>query len=91
MKFDKYSKEYMSNGVYNISGITFITLWAWKKSTTRFSEPNTSIVNKAQSLELSRLGYPSIETKPDVSSFETVKAFPLESIEYYFHHHVGQS
>lgn len=84
MQFSKSSKEYVENGVYNIGGIMFYTLWAWKKQTSGYSSVNTPVVNTAHSNELTGLGIPSIQTIPDVGDFDTVKAFPQVSIEHFF-------
>ena len=84
MQFSKNSKEYVRNGIYNISGITFYTLWAWKNTSPKYSTVNTPAKNTVHSNELTGLGYPSIQTIPDIGSFDFVKAFPQTSIEFFF-------
>nr|PMK06095.1 hypothetical protein BCU10_03550 [Vibrio splendidus]PMK58101.1 hypothetical protein BCT96_17345 [Vibrio splendidus] len=84
--FNKQSPEYLQNGEYNIHGITFSTLWAYKKSRTYMSGTNTPAINTHQSNILTRMGYPSIITVPDIGGFDQVKAFPVQSIEYFIDH-----
>ena len=82
--FDKNSTKYIKNGVYDIAGIRWSTLWAYKIERKYFSNINTPSINASQSLEMSRLGYPSIKTVPDHGPYKTVMAFPICSIEYFF-------
>ncbi|KYN80014.1 hypothetical protein ATY36_19385 [Vibrio cidicii] len=81
--FDKNSPEYISNGVYEIAGIKFSTLWAYKSTRKYFASVNTTSINAEQSNQLTRMGYPSVLVKPDIGSYDKIKAFPIQSIEFY--------
>jgi len=82
--FSNESEEYISNGVYLIGGILFSTLWAWKKCQAGYQQVNTAGFNAGHGHELKSMGYPSIETRPDYGGFESVAAYPVVSIEYFF-------
>jgi hypothetical protein len=84
--FNKQSPEYIDNGIYNIYGTTYMTLWAYKKSRSYLSATNTPTINANQSTILTQMGYPSILTSPDIGSFDKVKAFPVQSVEYFIDH-----
>ncbi|MEH8163908.1 hypothetical protein [Aeromonas allosaccharophila] len=83
VEYNKDSPEYVSNGVYYIAGITWSTLWAYKKIKPYFSTMNTPTINSNHSILMTKMGYPSINTIPDIGSYEQVKAFPIISIEFF--------
>ncbi|MNJ61905.1 hypothetical protein D3C77_577180 [compost metagenome] len=84
VEYSKDSPEYLENGVYYIAGITWSTLWAYKKTKPYFSTMNTPTINTHHSTLMTRMGYPSINTIPDIASYDYVKAFPVMSIDFFF-------
>lgn len=81
MKFSKSSVEYRKNGVYEVNGSIWATLWAYK--TAKGLTGNDPKQNTIDSLMLTQRGLESIVTIPDIKRYSEVKAFRVADLEQY--------
>ncbi|WP_429012991.1 hypothetical protein [Aeromonas hydrophila] len=72
---------YQGNGVYDIDGETWMTIWAWKIENNRTD--NSPAQNTIESNKLTSIGCESIDTVPDNNRWNKVKAFKVEHLNAY--------
>lgn len=70
--------EYRQNGVYEIDGIFWYTIWAYKGMF--HGHHATPEINTEDSNRLSNMGFPFIITIPDRGPFPEIKAYREEDI-----------
>lgn len=72
---------YQGNGVYDIDGETWMTIWAWKIENNKTD--NSPAQNTIESNKLTSIGCESIDTVPDNNRWDKVKAFKVEHLNAY--------
>lgn len=80
--FNKTSPEYRGNGHYEIAGVKFMSIWAFKKK--HGITPNSSNVNGKEGQELAAKGGDIHDSTPDVGSFDKVFIYKVTSLEEYY-------
>ncbi|MFQ2201047.1 hypothetical protein [Aeromonas hydrophila] len=72
---------YQGNGVYDVDGETWMTIWAWKIENNIID--NSPAQNTIESNKLTSIGCESIDTVPDNNRWDKVKAFKVEHLNAY--------
>jgi hypothetical protein len=81
-KFNKESKEYVSNGHYKINGTDFMSIWTFKKKHN--INPNDNNSNGSEGQELNNLCFNIHSSSPDFGGFSTIYIYPVEELESYY-------
>ena len=83
-EFSKDSKEYLSNGHYQINGREFMSVWTDKK-THRFSPTeNTTPINSEEGRQLAQVCSEAHSTEPDFGRFSEILVFPVDELKSFY-------
>lgn len=80
--YQKGDSEYVSNGVYEIGVVRYMSIWSYKNKHN--IEPNTNEDNSYDSNELRAEGVKSYNSKPDFGGFDTVYIFPVHALDKFY-------
>ena len=81
MIYDKQSPEHRGNGLYEIGGVLWYSVWTFKN---KFGgSRNTGPINQMDAIELSKL-YDFITLVPEIGQFDTVRGFREVELKQFY-------
>ena len=76
------SREYVSNGCFDIEGELYATIWRYKKQ--REIDNNTMKSNQNEGRDVKNYCSDFMPTKPDYGHQKTVLAYPVKELNKYY-------
>ena len=80
--FDKDSSEYKSNGHYEIGGVDYMSIWAFKKRNN--ISPNDKESNGREGRELTAKYKEIHSSSPDFGGYSKIFLYKLSDLEDYY-------
>ena len=80
--FDKTSSEYKDNGQYEIDGVEYMSIWAFKKRHN--ISPNDKDSNGSEGRELTSKCKDIHSSSPDFGGFNKIFLYKVSDLEDYY-------